>query len=84
MLSSDFVAGRLGTDTPIISADSRRVETDDLRRWWEFGRCLGGPREGVDMSFVDLTEVDEIECESEIFDTEEIEGIELFRECERE
>ncbi len=25
----------LGRETPIKSADSRRVETDERRRWWE-------------------------------------------------
>jgi len=77
-LSSGFEAGRLGTDTPISSADARRVETDDLRRWCEFGRCLGGPEGHVDMSFVELAEDED---ESEVFD---IEVIEVFRECERE
>lgn len=81
MLSSGLEAGRLGTDTPISSADSRRVETDDLRRWCEFGRCLGGPEGHTDMSFVELAEDED---ESEVFDIEVIEVIEVFRECERE
>jgi hypothetical protein len=45
---------------------------------------LGGPARDVDMSFVDLTEGAEVKWESEIFDIEGIEVIELFRECERE
>lgn len=42
----------------------------------------GAPVGDVDMSLVDLT--DEVEVESERFDIEEIELIEVFRECERE
>jgi hypothetical protein len=36
------------------------------------------------MSFVNLTEEVEVELESEIFDIEEIEVIDVFRECDRE
>lgn len=81
MLSSDFDVGRSGTETPIISADSRRVDTEDLRRWWEVGRCCFGGA-AVDMSLVVLTQG----AESEIgrFDIEERELTEVFRECERE
>lgn len=35
MLSSELERGILGRETPIKSADSRRVETDERRRWWE-------------------------------------------------
>jgi hypothetical protein len=38
----------------------------------------------VDMSFVNFTEEVEVELESEIFGIEEIEVIEVFRECDRE
>lgn len=41
MLSSEVDGGRSGRDTPINSADSRRVETEERRRWCELGR-LGG------------------------------------------
>lgn len=41
MLSSEVEWGRSGRATPIISADSWRVETDERRRWWEF-RFEGG------------------------------------------
>lgn len=40
-LSSDEDGGRATTSTPIISADSTRVETEDRRRWCEVGRDLG-------------------------------------------
>jgi len=40
-LSSDEDGGRVTTSTPIISADSTRVETEDRRRWCEVGRDLG-------------------------------------------
>jgi hypothetical protein len=36
MLSSEFDGERSGTETPITSADSRRVETEDWRRWCEW------------------------------------------------
>jgi hypothetical protein len=45
---------------------------------------LCGPVGDVDISLVDLTEDVEVELETEIFDNEEIEVIEVFRECERE
>jgi hypothetical protein len=35
MLSSLLEADRVGRGTPITSADSRRVETDEQRRWWD-------------------------------------------------
>ena len=35
MLSSETEGGRLATETPIKSADSWRVETDERRRWCE-------------------------------------------------
>lgn len=41
MLSSELAVGSSGRETPISSADSRRVETDERRWWWEVGR-LGG------------------------------------------
>ena len=34
-LSSEVVGGRSGTDIPISSADSCRVETEERRLWWE-------------------------------------------------
>src|SRR6266508_2348314 len=35
MLSSEVEGGRSGTDIPISSADSCRVETEERRLWWE-------------------------------------------------
>lgn len=35
MLSSETERGRLATETPIKSADSWRVETEERRRWCE-------------------------------------------------
>jgi hypothetical protein len=35
MLSSLLETDRVGRGTPITSADSRRVETDEQRRWWD-------------------------------------------------
>ena len=34
-LSSEVAGGRSGTDIPISSADSCRVETEERRLWWE-------------------------------------------------
>jgi len=36
MLSSEVAGGKSGSDTPMSSADSRRVETEERRLWWEF------------------------------------------------
>ena len=35
MLSSELDKGILGRETPIKSADSLRVDTEERRRWWE-------------------------------------------------
>ena len=43
MLSSELDRGMLGRETPIKSADSRRVDTEERRRWWELR--LEPPRE---------------------------------------
>lgn len=86
MLSSEVDGGRSGTDTPIISADSWRVETEDRRRWWELrfeggtGLALGVGRESVDIStaFMDM---DLEEIEKDIEETED--EMEPLREWER-
>lgn len=44
IIVSDSVSG---ADTPIISADSRLVDTDERRLWWEFGRERGVVPEGI-------------------------------------
>src|SRR5258708_31089322 len=56
-----------GQGIPIISFDSRRVETDDLRLWWDFGLLFegAGPSEDpapvkVEDDFAEDTEDDEL------------------------
>lgn len=39
ILSSECAGGSSGRETPINSADSRRVETDERRWWCEAGRA---------------------------------------------
>ena len=57
MLSSLLEADRAGRATPMTSADSRRVETDERRRW-------------CDPRFVPVAEV-EPSCDSEEEEDEE-------------
>jgi hypothetical protein len=56
-LSSLLEADSAGRETPMTSADSRRVETDERRRWWD-------PR------FVPAAEV-ELSCDREAGEDEE-------------
>lgn len=48
MLSSDVDEGNEGRVTPMISADSRRVETEERRLWWElrFETLIAGGEAG--------------------------------------
>jgi hypothetical protein len=80
MLSSLLEVERAGRVTPMTSADSRRVDTEERRRWWELR--FGCERE--EMEFED-------ECEDEkgisLKEEKESEGeteIETLREWERE
>lgn len=70
LLSSEIDCDKSGTAIPIISADSRRVETEDLRLWCELRLEEGGGASlriaGVDL---DAAKVNE--------------DMDVFRECER-
>lgn len=83
MLSSEDDGGNSGSVTPMISADSTRVETDERRRWWEFG--LGRPtsEEGLEPDGDRLSEPNE---KTELAESEvgrAFADIEPERECER-
>ncbi len=67
--------------TPIRPAESRRVETDERRRWWELGLALA-PEDGRDSEVDD--DNSEVNERVEFVELEkETDAIELFREWER-
>jgi hypothetical protein len=65
MLSSDVAGGRSGMETPIISADSRRVDTEERRLWCEFRLEVGAgfevENEEPSREFVDFEETEKVE-----------------------
>jgi hypothetical protein len=89
MLSSLLEVERAGRATPITSADSRRVETEERRRWWELRFAVGGVGPGCEREEMEVEEECEDEsessCKEEGKDSDcETEIIETLREWERE
>ena len=83
MLSSETERGRLATETPIKSADSWRVETDERRRWCEL-RLEEGTGERLAGAPGWPGKVDETgETSPERAGREKEEEMEWFRERER-
>ena len=72
----------LSTETPIISADSCRVDTEERRRWCElrFGLPTGGNDEGETGGLPREGSIEDIE---EDMDRDGVER-DALRECERE
>ena len=72
----------------MTSADSRRVDTEERRRWWELRFAVSGVGPGWEREEMEFEE--ECEDESEVSCKEEKEGegetviIETLREWERE
>ena len=61
MLSSLLEVERVGKATPMTSADSRRVETEERRRWWELRFAVGRVGPGCEREEMEFEE----ECEDE-------------------
>lgn len=83
-MSSLLEVERAGRETPMTSADSRRVDTEERRRWWELRFAVGGVGpEREEMEFEEECK-DERSCKEEGNENEVETENETLREWERE